>query len=137
MVDNKPVAPSSVKRILWAEDNEEIRDLLLNFAILYGFRIAFAETGTKALMRFDEACQKETPFCLVILDLALPDMAGHEVAARIREKEHGKYVRIMFCTAFDSLPNRFQAQDIGAYGFLTKPIDMPGLKDVLNDALKD
>ncbi len=131
----------SRRPILWAEDDEAIREVLQVVLARKGFNVSFAENGIKALLLYNEARLKGEPFALVVLDIAMPDLAGHEVAARIRQGEReraaGERVALIYCTAYDASPNRFQAQDNEAIGFLTKPIDFETLPTTLGAALAE
>lgn len=94
-----------------------------------------AESGTDALGLFTAALEKSEPFDLIVLDIMMPDMSGHETAKLIRavEKERNAgSVKIVMLTALNS-PNdamdSFCNHQSAAY--LVKPVSKDGLFNVI------
>ena len=56
---------------------------------------------------------------LVLLDISLPELSGHQVLARIRAHRPG--LPVLMLTARDDLENKVRALDAGADDYLTKP----------------
>jgi CheY-like chemotaxis protein len=72
---------------------------------------------------------------LIVLDLHLPDMPGHEVLARLREEPRTRDIPVVILSA-DATPGqttRLLAQ--GARAYLTKPVDVVQLLALLDDVL--
>src|SRR5436305_5388093 len=73
-------------------------------------------------------------YSLMITDLRMPGMGGMEL---IREVAQRRYlVTTIVTTAFGSIDRVVEAMRLGAYDFLTKPIDPTNLKLVMDRALK-
>lgn len=127
------------KRILWAEDDAEIRLPLITALRGWGMNVTFAPGGKEALMAWREARRCDTPFALVILDLSMPDMAGNEVAEHIRAA--GDKVPIAYCTAYtvgaSGEINRNEAVRHGVIGWITKPLDFDRLREAIEYLLSD
>ena len=72
---------ASTKRILVIEDNEDGREMLIGVLRSFGHDVAGAASGGEGL-------EKATVFSpdVVLVDIGLPDMHGHDVALALREK---------------------------------------------------
>jgi DNA-binding NtrC family response regulator len=107
-------------RILVVDDEPAIRRLLTFNLQRRGFRVDEAETGEAAL-----AAIERRPCELVLLDMALPGISGMEVLRRIRQSGAG--VPVIVLTAHGSVENAVEAMKLGAFDFLSKPIEMERL----------
>src|SRR5687768_2159148 len=85
--------PPSPFRVLIADDDGGIRDLLALVLTSEGFTVATAETGREALARIRE----ERPD-IVLLDVAMPGRTGLDVLAQIRQ--HGLQTAVIITTAY-------------------------------------
>ena len=100
-------------KILIADDDLELRELI-GFALRQaGYLVIQAADGAEALRVFDE----EQPD-LVILDVNMPEMNGLEVCRRIRAEAT---TPIMMLTVRSSEEDQVQGLDTGADDYLTKP----------------
>lgn len=98
--------------VLIVEDEKKISDIVRAYLNKEGFRIRVAENGSAAL-----GLLKENPD-LIILDLMLPDMAGEELCATIRETSE---VPIIMLTAKSGEEDRVRGLGIGADDYVIKP----------------
>ena len=73
------------KRILIAEDDDNIRALLASYLSVSGFDIQAVGDGTSALKHL-----KASDYDLAVLDIMLPGMDGLEICRRIRESQQVK-----------------------------------------------
>jgi two-component system CheB/CheR fusion protein len=78
-------------RILIVDDDADVRESLGVLLELDGHQIAYAHDGEEAIRR-----EAEFEPALVLLDLGLPDIDGHDVARRIRAR--GSHARIVALT---------------------------------------
>ena len=85
--------------------------------------------GKTALQR----CEKELPHA-IITDLLMPGMTGLEFVEALREK--APRVAIIFLTGQASIETAVQAIKLGAYDYLSKPVEPQRLRDVLEKGLK-
>ena len=100
-------------RILLAEDEKTLRDILTMFFRKNDFEIDAVENGNDACAYAD--C---THYDIVILDIMMPGKDGWEVCRHIR----GKYdVPIIFLTALGGESDIVTGYEIGADEYITKP----------------
>ncbi len=70
---------------------------------------------------------------LVLLDLKLPGIDGHEVLRQIKSTPVLKRVPVVVLTSSREERDRLQCYDVGANSFLVKPIDFDGFMDVVRE----
>ena len=116
-------------RILVIDDEPPIRKLLRTGLTTQGYEITDATNGRTAL----EALARETPD-LIILDLGLPDMAGHDLLRVIRERHED--VPIMVLSSREDERGKVEALDLGADDYVTKPFGMNELLARIRAALR-
>ena len=101
-------------RILAVEDEPAILRMLERGLTGAGHQVLTAETGEDgAVLAVDEGVD------LVLLDISLPGMSGHDVLSRIRGRRPD--LPVLMLTARDDLDNKVRALDAGADDYLTKP----------------
>jgi DNA-binding response OmpR family regulator len=101
-------------RILAVEDEPAILRLLERGLTAAGHQVLTASSGEDgAMLAMDEAVE------LVLLDISLPELSGHEVLARIRSRRPA--LPVLMLTARDELDHKVRALDAGADDYLTKP----------------
>ncbi len=120
---------TETKLVSVVDDDESIRDSTRTLLRSVGHRVA---TFPSAETFLDSGALAETK-CLV-LDIRMPGMDGLELQRRLMSS--GAEVPIVFVTAHDDQPNRHQAEEAGAAGFLCKPFDASALLTVVETALK-
>src|SRR3954453_10188100 len=76
----------------------------------------------------------ETDYSVLITDLKMPGMGGMELIREVAQRRH--LVTTIVTTGFGSIDRVVEAMRLGAYDFLTKPIDPNNLKLVMDRALK-
>ena len=125
------------KRLLLAEDNELNREIACMLLSKYGFVIDTAENGQEAVDLV--AASAPDYYDLVLMDIQMPVMDGHEATRRIRnlkDKELAKVpVVAMTANAFDE--DRKAAKECGMNGFISKPINMQEVVQALRMCLQD
>ena len=115
-------------RILIADDEPNIREVI-SFALeRAGFATATARNGVEALQQFRRA----TPD-LIILDVGMPEMDGLEVCRQIRKSSE---VPILFLSARDEEIDRVLGLEIGGDDYVTKPFSARELVARVNVILK-
>lgn len=101
-------------RILAVEDEPAILRLLERGLTAAGHQVTTASTGADgAVLAEDESLD------IVLLDISLPELNGHEVLSRIRARR--PRLPVLMLTARDDLDNKVRALDGGADDYLTKP----------------
>ncbi len=107
-------------RILVAEDQTDIRDLLVMNLRTAGYEVAAVGDGEQALAQHSEA-----PSDLLILDLMMPRIDGIEVCKALRAK--GSATPILMLTAKSTELDRVLGLELGADDYLTKPFSLAEL----------
>jgi signal transduction histidine kinase/ActR/RegA family two-component response regulator len=116
-----------------------IEDNLSNLALIE--RILHARPGVALLSAMQgglglELARQHRPD-LILLDLHLPDIPGHEVLHRLRADPVTRDTPIVVVSA-DATRGRVQRlMDQGATGYLTKPLDVAELLSVVDDAIRN
>jgi two-component system, OmpR family, KDP operon response regulator KdpE len=116
-------------RVLVIDDEPPIRKLLRVGLSAHGYQIVEASNGKMAL----DLLSEQTPD-LVILDLGLPDMQGHELLRTMRARNDS--VPIVVLSSRDDETGKVQALDSGADDYVTKPFGMDELLARMRAALR-
>lgn len=106
--------------ILGIEDDPAILRLLKRGLDAHGYDFAAAEDGESGAAR---ALEEDVQ--LVLLDISLPGIDGHEALGRIRRER--PELPVLMLTARDDLGNKVDALDAGADDYLTKPFALEEL----------
>jgi CheY-like chemotaxis protein len=93
-------------------------------------------TGNKTYMAYDgieavEAIEKYRPE-VVLLDIGLPKLDGHEVCRRVREEPWGRNIIIIALTGWGQEDDRRKSEEAGFNGHLVKPVDYDKLLQLLS-----
>lgn len=119
------VAAMEPRRILIAEDNEINAKLARAILEKAGHSVARAENGKEAVSLWQEHKGADA-FDLIFMDLQMPVMDGLDALQEIRaiEKENNSaQLPIFILTADEKIDTRDKALQLGATGFLTKPLE--------------
>ncbi len=113
-----PAAPVRAAAILVVDDNEANRALLTRRLVRNGHTVAHAEDGQRALEML-----RQHPFDLVLLDVLMPHLSGHEVLAAMKGDPALRHLPVIMITGFDDLDSLVRCIEGGAEDYLTKPFD--------------
>jgi two-component system, OmpR family, KDP operon response regulator KdpE len=116
-------------RVLVIDDEPPIRKLLRVGLSAHGYQIMEASSGKMAL----ELLGEQRPD-LIVLDLGLPDMQGHELLRTMRARNDS--VPIVVLSSRDDEAGKVQALDSGADDYVTKPFGMDELLARMRAALR-
>jgi DNA-binding NtrC family response regulator len=117
------------KRILIVDDEKLVRWALAQKCAEYGFRTLEAENGEEAIRTLQTDMVDA-----VLLDVHLPDLSGIEVLEKL--KQAGETRSIIMMTADPQLEDVKAALRLGAYDFVSKPINFEELSVTLQNALE-
>jgi two-component system KDP operon response regulator KdpE len=120
---------SAAPRILAIDDEVPIRKLLRMGLTSQGYEFREAPSGKAALRLL-----AENGIDLVILDLGLPDIPGHELLRRIRETWPALPVIVLSSRGDEA--GKVEALDLGADDYVTKPFGMNELLARMRTALR-
>ncbi|MBL8516814.1 MAG: sigma-54-dependent Fis family transcriptional regulator [Betaproteobacteria bacterium] len=120
---------ATAKHVLVVDDEADIRELLVLTLMRMGIETDTASTCAEAFERL-----RERDYDLCLTDMRLPDGEGLDVLRHIAE-QHGN-TPVAVITAYGSTENAVAALKAGAFDYLSKPIQLKQLRDVINSALK-
>ncbi len=121
------IPPSGLKspKVLYIEDVQSNRELMLGFSDLWKFRLQNAASGKEGLRYLEKE-----EFDLVLLDIQMPEMDGFEVLKRIG-KMRKPMPPVIAITADASDKTVKMLKKEGINGFLPKPFDLEELKETI------
>lgn len=115
--------------VLVVEDEANIRSALMTMVERRGHKVRGARTGEEALTLLDGESAT-----LLITDLKLPGMGGVELLRRV--KDRWPETEAILLTAYGSIETAVEAMRLGAYDYLTKPIDRDRFLLLIEKALE-
>ena len=113
--------------VLIVDDNRDSADSLAMLMEITGNKTYMAHDGVEAV----EAVEKYRPE-VVLLDIGLPGMDGHEVCRRVREQPWGKDIIVIALTGWGQEDDRRKSEEAGFNGHLVKPVDYDELLELLS-----
>jgi CheY-like chemotaxis protein len=116
----------SKPKILVAEDNEDVRQMLRTLLEFKGYEVLEARNGNQAV---DVALTAQPE--LILLDLQLPLMDGLEVTRELRAQANEIKVPIVILSGHEPATHRQAALAAGCNDYLLKPIDLAQLDRML------
>ncbi|MEK6262086.1 MAG: PAS domain S-box protein [Planctomycetota bacterium] len=122
--------PTPPRRILIVDDNRDSATTLSMLLKLTGNETHTAYDGLAAV----EAAIKFKPD-VVILDIGLPKLNGHEAARKIREQPGGKSIVLVALTGWGQEDDRRKSREAGFDGHMVKPVDHAALMKLLDELL--
>ncbi len=127
-----PAAPDSAiksllkRRILIVDDNKDSADSLAMLLEITGNETYMAHDGEEAV----DAVERHRPE-VVLLDIGLPKLDGHEVCRHIREQSWGKDIVVIALTGWGQEDDRRKSDEAGFNGHLVKPVNYDKLLELL------
>jgi DNA-binding response OmpR family regulator len=120
-----------MSKILVAEDERDIRELIgftLRFA---GFEVVLTADGIEAIEQAPEV-QPD----LILLDVRMPKMTGYEVCRQLKENPVTSTIPIVFLSAKGQEGEIKEGLDLGAVEYIVKPFAPDDLTNQVRDVLK-
>ena len=115
-------------RLLIAEDEKNIREGLGAALRMQGYEVETAADGNEALKRFEKG-----DIDLVVTDLKMPGLSGDELLEKILSGSPGTPVIVL--TGHGTVETAVKAMRLGAWDFLTKPVNIDYLSLLVKQAL--
>ena len=112
------VRPPATGTILVVDDTESNRALLTRRLSREGFTVAVAEHGRRALDLLGRHA-----FDLVLLDIMMPEMDGHQVLTTMKADLTLRHIPVIMISGLDDLDTLVRCIEGGAEDYLTKPFD--------------
>ncbi|HWN81202.1 MAG TPA: response regulator, partial [Candidatus Udaeobacter sp.] len=124
-----PRAPAGRGSILIVDDEFSVRDSLANWFRKDGLRVAVAAGAAEALRQLQNA-----DFDVVLLDIKMPGTDGMELLPQLRAVD--PHMAVIMITAYAAVETAVQALKLGAFDYVTKPIDPDELSHLVDNALE-
>jgi DNA-binding response OmpR family regulator len=126
----RPEARPGTETILVVENEDPVRELILDVLRLHGYTVLAAADGTAA---FEVAANYPGRIDLAIVDVVMPGMTGQVVARRLAAERPG--LRILYVSGYTSEEVRGLGLPPGSANFLQKPFTIEALTDKVRDVL--
>jgi DNA-binding NtrC family response regulator len=107
-------------KILIVDDEATQRDMLSGFLKKKGFQVQDADNGSDALLIYAEFFAP-----IAVIDMKMPEMNGLELLTKLRELN--PFIQVIVLTAFGTVETAVEAMRKGAFGYLTKPVNLEEL----------
>jgi two-component system cell cycle response regulator DivK len=117
-------------KILIVEDNDMNLDMLSRRLMRKGFEIEAARDGQAGV---DAAVAGDPD--LILMDMSLPILDGWEATRRIKANPDTSSIPVVALTAHAMASDREKAMAAGCDDLYTKPIELPGLLDIISALL--
>ncbi|WP_322996631.1 HD domain-containing phosphohydrolase [Castellaniella sp.] len=101
-------------------DDESTNLQVLRHTLQADYRLLFAKDGPTALA----LVEKNHPD-LILLDVMMPGMSGHEVCTTLKSKSDTRHIPIIFITALSDPDDERRGLELGAVDYITKPFSPP------------
>ncbi|NTW83835.1 MAG: sigma-54-dependent Fis family transcriptional regulator, partial [Chlorobiaceae bacterium] len=121
--DSKPT-------VLVADDSSVIRTLISHLLKRLGYNVLTVENGEQCIESIEQ-----NQIDVVLLDLNMPVKSGLEVLAYLQEKSF--VFPVIIITAMEDISQAVKCIKLGAYEYLTKPVDKQRLEILLRNALAE
>jgi len=115
-------------KVLMVDDEEKFRSTTEKILRRKGFETVLAASGEEAIDKLDEHPD------VVILDVKMPGMDGHQALEEIKKRSPD--VPVIMLTGHGALPSAKEALDKGAFDYLAKPCDINILTGKIEDACR-
>jgi len=116
-----------MKTILLIEDTPTILENLTEYLEMEGYRILTANNGRKGI----EVAAEFMPD-LIICDVRMPEMDGHEVLQSLIDTPKTSEIPFIFSTSLSEKIDRSEAIALGADDYITKPFEMEPLLKMID-----
>jgi len=116
------------EKILVVDDEHYVLEATVRRLRGRGYDVTGAESGMEALEQI-----AEEPFELLLLDIKMPGIGGLELLRRAREMN--PEVMALIVTGYGNVENAIEAMELGALGFVRKPVPIEELTAAIEGAL--
>src|SRR3954463_12868307 len=88
------------------------------------YRVLAATNGEQAL----KIAHGDPPPDLILLDVMMPEMSGHEVCQRLKAESSTRKIPVIFVTAMNQVEDEERGFTLGAVDYIPKPVSPPIVK---------
>ncbi len=119
-------------KVMVVDDNDEILDLFKDLFQELKYHVMLAHDGNEALQLF----KKEQPD-VIFLDIRMPGPDGIETLKKLKQIDNGNNATVVMITGYGDIETARQAMQLGAYEYLTKPIDLNAIKSICEEVIEE
>ena len=130
MGESFPLTGSRSVRVLVVDDDRSILESFKSILRSKGYSVEAVESGREAIER-----SKAQVFDVALLDIKLEDMEGTKLLTTLHE-DLPRMVKIMI-TGYPELENAIEALNMGADGYVIKPVKAEDLLKVVGEKVKE
>jgi DNA-binding NtrC family response regulator len=124
-------APSG-KTILIAEDHDMVRQVLVEMLRPLGHHLLVARNGAEAM---EMSHRHAGPINLLITDVVMPRLGGHELATQLKTRHPG--LKVLYVSGYANLDSAPQASVAPDIPFLDKPFEWNTLNRKVRELLTE
>ena len=117
-----------MKRILIVDDDEQIRNLLVDYFQYLNYEALFAADGAEALGKLSQ-----NDIDCIISDLVMPDMNGLELLKQVRSQNNK--IPFLIITGYPTIETAIEVMKQGAYDYIAKPLQLDDVRIKVERAL--
>ena len=118
-------------KVLIVDDDPMFRIMLRTFLAKNDYEVTEAPNGKECLRKI-----RSDIFDIVLTDLRLPDTTGLELLQEIRSSEKNSHAPVILMTSFGDIQSAVKAMKLGAYEYVTKPVNPDEILMNIRGALK-
>ena len=122
-------APAWTADVLVVDDEDDIRELIELSLLRMGLSCRTAASVDEAMQ-----CLDGGRYRLCLTDMRLPDGDGLDIVARIQQQHSGLPVAVI--SAYGSVDTAIRALKLGAFDFVTKPVELKDLRALVQNAMQ-
>ena len=123
MARSTPDAPT----VMVVDDLDAVRIVLRMQLTILGYRVLEARDGLEAV----EVGRRERPD-LILMDVGMPVLDGLEATRLLRDAVETRYIPVIALTAFSDADTHDRAINAGCRDFVTKPVEMKDLGELIS-----
>jgi CheY-like chemotaxis protein len=113
------------------EDTEAVTMLISDYLKRHGYKVAIARDGLEGIVRIHESVPD-----LILMDIMMPELDGLETTRRIRKQLGLVNIPIIALTALAMAGDRERCLEAGMNDYLSKPVKLKELLDLIEHYLK-
>lgn len=118
-------------KVLIVDDDPMFRIMLRTFLIKNDYEVIEAPNGKECLKKI-----RSDVFDIVLTDLRLPDTTGLELLQEIKGSDNNSHAPVILMTSFGDIQSAVKAMKLGAYEYVTKPVNPDEILMNIKGALK-
>jgi CheY-like chemotaxis protein/CRP-like cAMP-binding protein len=120
-----------MRKVLFIEDNEDVRELTKDMLELANFEVTTAENGKLGIERAKQVLPD-----IIICDIMMPEADGYEVLKALSEDQKTASIPFIFLTAKSEKTDMRKGMNMGADDYLIKPFEEKELLDAIESRLE-